>query len=125
MLEKLEAIEHKFKEIETLLSSPDVIADMKRFTALNRSYKEMQEVVDAAKEYRKVVANYDQAKTLLDTEKDADVREMAKMEVDELAGKKEKLEEHIRMLLVPSDPEDERHAIVEIRAGTGGDEASL
>lgn len=125
MLEKLEAIEHKFKEIETLLSSPDVIADMKRFTALNRTYREMQEVVETGYVYKKVVEHYNQAKMLLDTEKDAELREMAKAEVEELSEQKNKLEEKIRMLLVPADPEDKRHAIVEIRAGTGGDEASL
>ena len=125
MLEKLEAIKNRWQQIGEELTSPDVISDMKRYAQLSRNYKELQEVVDAYVEYKNVVSNYDSARNVLMTEKDEEFREMAKMELEELEPRKEKLEEKIRMLLVPADPEDSKNAIFEIRAGTGGDEASI
>jgi peptide chain release factor 1 len=125
MLEKLEAIKNRWQQIGEELTSPDVISDMKRYAQLNRTYKELQEVVDAYHEYKNVVSNYDNARQVLMTEKDEEFREMAKMELEELEQKKQKLEDKIRILLVPADPEDSKNAIFEIRAGTGGDEASI
>lgn len=125
MLEKLEAIKQRFEEIEMQLSSPEVISDMKRFKALNKSYKDLQEVVHAYEEYKTVLSNLSHSKEILNTEKDEEFRAMAKADVEESEQKKEKLEEHIRYLLVPQDPEDEKDVEVEIRAGTGGDEASI
>jgi peptide chain release factor 1 len=125
MLEKLEAIKQRFEEIEMQLSSPEIISDMKRFTALNKTYRELEEVVEAYKEYKNVLSNIDHSREVLSKEKDEEFRQMAKADVDELEEKKQKLEEHIRYLLIPKDPEDDRKAIVEIRAGTGGDEASI
>jgi|SRR6185436_8227170 len=125
MLEKLEAIKQRFEEIEMQLSSPEIISDMKRFTALNKTYRELEEVVEAYKEYKNVLSNIDHSREVLLKEKDEEFRQMAKADVDELEEKKQKLEEHIRFLLIPKDPEDDRKAIVEIRAGTGGDEASI
>lgn len=125
MLEKLEALKQRFEEIEMQLSSPEIIADMKRFTALNKSYKDLQEVVDTYKEYKNVLSNLEHSRDVMNSEKDDEFRQMAKAEVDELEIKKTTIEEHIRFLLVPKDPEDDRNAIVEIRAGTGGDEASI
>jgi peptide chain release factor 1 len=125
MLEKLEAIENKFKEIELQLSEPDLLSDMKRYAALNRSYKGLQVVVGKAQEYRMVVNHYDEARHLLNTEKDDEVKEMAKAELEMLDAKRNLLEDEIRLLLVPVDPEDSRNAIFEVRAGTGGDEASI
>ncbi|HKR03158.1 MAG TPA: peptide chain release factor 1 [Bacteroidia bacterium] len=125
MLEKLEAIKQRFEEIEMQLSSPEIISDMKRFTALNKTYRELEEVVEAYKEYKNVLSNIDHSREVLSKEKDEEFRQMAKADVDELEEKKQKLEEHIRFLLIPKDPEDDRKAIVEIRAGTGGDEASI
>lgn len=125
MLDKLEAIKQRFEEIEMQLSSPEVISDMKRFTALNKSYRDLQEVVEAFAEYKNVLSNMEHSREVMNNEKDDEFRQMAKSELDELEHKKEKIEEHIRYLLVPKDPEDDRRAIIEIRAGTGGDEASI
>jgi peptide chain release factor 1 len=125
MLEKLESLEARYREIETQLSDPSVIGDMKRFTQLNKQYKELQQVVEVYHQYRNVLSNLDHARKVLMTEKDDEFRSMAKAEIEELEPKKESLEQQIQFLLLPQDPEDSKHAIVEIRAGTGGDEASI
>ncbi len=125
MLEKLEAIESKFKEIEEEISSPDIMNDMKRYAALNKQYKEMKTIVDRTQDYKLLVNHYDEARHLINTEKDEDVKEMAKAELEELEEKRTQLEDEIRVLLIPADPEDSKNAIFEIRAGTGGDEASI
>ncbi|MBX3106102.1 MAG: peptide chain release factor 1 [Bacteroidetes bacterium] len=125
MLEKLEALKHRFEELGQQLSDPSATADMKRFQQLSKQYKELEEVVEKYNRYSKVVNNYDQAYQVLNTEKDADLKQMAKEEMEMLEAEKTKLEEEIRVLLIPKDPVDERNAVVEIRAGTGGDEASI
>jgi peptide chain release factor 1 len=125
MLDKLEAIAGRYQEVELLLSDPSTVADMKRFKSLNKEYKDLGKVVDAYHLYKNVISNLNSAKHVLNNESDADFREMAKTEVDELEAKKNQLEEEIRILLVPQDPEDSRNAVMEIRAGTGGDEASI
>lgn len=125
MLEKLEAIKRRWENIEQQLSDPKVVGDMKLFTKLNKEYKDLKEIVDASEEYKKVLNNIASAKEVLNTEKDEEFREMAKIELDENEKLKEEWEAKIRMLLVPKDPEDAKNAVVEIRAGTGGDEASI
>lgn len=125
MLEKLEAIEGRYKEVELLLSSPDTMQDMKRFTQLNKEYSDLKTVVEKTIEYRNTLNYYKQAKDILNTEKDPELKEMAKAEADEMEAKIGPLEDEIRILLLPKDPEDAKNAIIEIRAGTGGDEASL
>lgn len=125
ILEKLEGIKQRWLGIRNDLSDPEVISDMKRYTQLSKSYKELEEVVEAYERYKTVINNLDHARELAETEKDEDFRLMAKQESEELELKKERLEKEIRMLLVPADPEDSKNAIVEIRAGTGGDEASI
>src|SRR4051812_44518386 len=125
MLEKLEAIFQRWKDVEAELSSPDAMADMKRFAQLNKEYKDLAKVVDEYNIYRNVMSNIDANKEILATEKDEEFREMAKMELDELLTQRDEKEEEIRLMLIPKDPEDSKHAIVEIRGGTGGDEAAL
>lgn len=125
MLDKLEAIEARYKEVELLLSSADTMSDMRRFKQLNKEYSDLKEIVDATIEYRNILNNYKQAKEMLATEKDPEMREMAKAEMDEMEEKIGPLEERIRIMMIPKDPEDAKNAIIEIRAGTGGDEASL
>ncbi|HNQ12906.1 MAG TPA: peptide chain release factor 1 [Bacteroidia bacterium] len=125
MLEKLESIQKRWQEIGDQLSDPSIMSDMKRYTQLSRSYKEMERVVDAFKTYKNVLSNLTHAKDMLINEKDDEMREMARNELELLNEQKEQLEEEIKILLIPSDPEDSKNAIVEIRAGTGGDEASL
>ncbi len=125
MLDKLESLVARHEQIGTQLGDPSIIADRKRFKELNKSYRDLEEIVNAYHQYRNVVSNYDHAKDVLNNEKDEEFKQMAKDEMEELATRKEKLEEYIRMLLVPKDEEDDRFATVEIRAGTGGDEASI
>ncbi len=125
MLEKLSAIYQRFKEIEEEMNSPSAIGDMKRFIKLNKDYKELQRIVKAYFEYKNVIDNIASTKELLKVEKDDDFREMAKQELTELNTRKDELEEEIRLMLIPADPQDDKNAILEIRAGTGGDEASI
>ena len=125
LLDKLEAIRQRFLEVEKNLSDPDVTSDRKRFATLSREYKELQQVVEKQAEYSNVLSNLEHSRQVVQHEKDNEFREMAKLELDELERKKESLEEEIRMLLIPADPEDRKNAVVEIRAGTGGDEASI
>lgn len=125
LLEKLEAIKQRFQDVEKELSSPGVMDDMKRFAQLNREYKELQKIVSKYGEYKILVSNLENAKNVVANEKDEEFREMAKIELDELLVSNEKMEEEIRLMLIPADPEDQKNAIMEIRAGTGGDEASL
>lgn len=125
MLEKLEAIYHRYQEIEEKMNDPSVISDMKLFIKLSKDYKELQPVIDAYKRYSSILNNIRSAKELLYSEKDEDFKAMAKEELIELASDKNELEEEIKVLLIPKDPEDSRNAIIEIRAGTGGDEAGI
>ncbi len=125
ILDKLEAIKNRWEEMGEQMNDPAVMADMKKFVKLNKDYRELEPIVNAYKEYKKLLSDIDSAKEVLENEKDPEFREMAKEELDELLPKKEKLEEEIRLLLIPKDPQDNKNAVVEIRAGTGGDEASL
>jgi peptide chain release factor 1 len=125
MLDKLEAIKQKFDEITALMNDPSAMEDMKRFIKLSKDYKELQPVIEAYEQYKLLLANIDHAKDIIHNEKDEEFRSMAKEELNTLTANREKLEEDIRLLLIPADPQDGKNAIVEIRAGTGGDEASI
>jgi peptide chain release factor 1 len=125
MLDKLEEIKRRFEDVETKLADPAVIADLKLFKKLNIEYKELGEVVGKINEYKKTLDNIEQAKHVMATEKDRDFIDMAKAELEENREKEEKLMEEIRLLLIPRDPEDMKNCVMEIRAGTGGDEASI
>ncbi len=125
ILEKLEGVRLRFEEVEQMLTDPQVANDMQRYIKLNKEYRDLEPVVKAYGEYRNVLSNIDSAKEILAAEKDEEMREMARMELDDLHEKIGPMEEKIRLLLLPADPEDEKNAIVEIRAGTGGDEASI
>jgi peptide chain release factor 1 len=125
LLEKLQGIANRFEEVSRLITEPEVINDMKRFVQLNKEYKELNKVVEFYLEYKNVLDNLDSTKKILETEKDEEMREMAKEELDALITRRDEMEEEIKVLLLPADPEDAKNAIVEIRAGTGGDEASI
>ncbi|MDP4763803.1 MAG: peptide chain release factor 1 [Salibacteraceae bacterium] len=125
LVSKLEAIKERFEQVSLLLSDPDVIADMPRYVKLNREYSELGEIVKQYKDYSNQLSNLKSAKELLQIEKDEDMREMAKDEISQLEDSIPEMEEKIKWLLIPKDPEDEKNAILEIRSGTGGDEASL
>ena len=122
MLDKLEAIKNRFDEVSELIVDPNIISDMKQYIQLNKEYKDLQPIIESYHEYKNILSNIEDAKEML---KDDEMKEMAKMELDELTPKKEELDEEIKVLLLPKDPADSKNAVVEIRAGAGGDEASI
>ena len=125
LLSKLEGLQHKFDEISTLITAPSVIADMKRFVKLNKEYRDLERVLNAKNKYETILAHLAEAKDILANEQDAEMREMAKAEIDELEPQIAPMEEEIKLLLIPADPEDGKNIVMEIRGGTGGDEAAL
>jgi peptide chain release factor 1 len=125
MLEQLEAIKERFNEVSQQIGMPEVVSDMAKFKKISKEYKDLEKIVNEYKKYREVLDNLAGAKELLNTEKDEELREMAKEEIDELEPQKEEMEETLKEMLIPKDPNDEKNAILEIRAGAGGDEASI
>ncbi|HNW48967.1 MAG: peptide chain release factor 1 [Bacteroidales bacterium] len=125
LLSKLSGLREKFEGISTQISDPGVMSDMKRYVSLNKEYRELEPIVEAGEKYRKLVTDLEGAKEILQSEKDEDLREMAKEEVSSIEEALPGLEDEIRLLLIPADPQDYKNAIVEIRAGAGGDEASI
>ena len=125
LLEKLETFYIRFREIGQLITDPEVIQDMNRFVKLNKEYRDLEQIVEAGDELKRAVSSCDEAQEILNTETDKELKEMAEMEIEELDAKIPELESKVKMLLVPADPEDSKNVILEIRAGTGGDEASL
>ncbi|HHT04460.1 MAG TPA: peptide chain release factor 1 [Bacteroidales bacterium] len=125
MLDKLEAIYSKFLLIEDQINQPEIMSDMKRYVKLNKDYKDLQPIIEAYKEYKNTLENINNAKEVLNTEKDEEFREMAKEELNSLIERKHEMEDEVRLMLVPSDPQDDKNAVFEIRAGSGGDEASI
>ena len=125
MLETLEGIHARFKEVELLLSSPEIASDMKQFTKLTKEYSDLKQLVERYFEYKNLLGNLAEAKEILENSNDPEMKEMAKEEFEDLNGKQGPLEEEIKLLLIPKDPEDDKNAMVEIRAGAGGDEASI
>ncbi len=125
LLNKLEDINNRYIEVSTLIVDPDIIGDMKRYVKLNKEYKDLEEIVAVYHEYKNVLENINSSKLILKEETDADFKEMAKVELEELEKRKIVLEEEIKIMLIPKDPEDTKNVIIEIRAGTGGDEAGI
>lgn len=125
MVDKLEEIKNRFDEVEQLLVQPDTISDMKKYSRLNKEYKGLEKIVQKYEEYRNVLSNLESAKNVIATEKDREFREMAKSEVEELNPQRDRIEEELKQMLIPKDPNDSKDIILEIRAGTGGDEAAI
>lgn len=125
MLEKLHGIHLRWLEIEQQINDPAIMSDMKRYVRLNKEYKDMIPLIESYKTYKTMMDNIQQAKEILANEKDPDFRDMAKAEFDELESQRIKIEDEIRILMIPPDPDDSKNAVLEIRAGTGGDEASI
>ncbi len=125
MIEKLEEIKHRFEEVSQLIVQLDTVTDMEKYGKLNKEYKDLEKIVVKYKEYTEAKSNLKNAKEVLNTEKDFEFREMAKAEIDKSDSKIEVLEEVLKILLIPKDPNDNKNVILEIRAGTGGDEASI
>src|SRR5690606_21765343 len=125
MLEKLKAIKDRWESVEQELSNPDTVSDMKRFAKLNKEYKDLGKIVEQYHIYKNIISNIETNKDILAHEKDQELREMAKEELDILLTEQEEKGEEVRLMLIPKDPEDAKNAIIEIRGGTGGDEAAL
>ncbi|MBR3793304.1 MAG: PCRF domain-containing protein, partial [Alistipes sp.] len=125
ILIRLDGLKLKYEEIGQKLTDPEVIADVKQFVQLTKEYKELEPIIETSDRYRTAVANLAEAKDILANDKDEEMREMARMEISELEPALVKMEEEIKLLLIPKDPQDDKNAILEIRGGTGGDEAAI
>lgn len=125
IIDKLEAIKARFDDLGIALTNPEIVSDNKRFSQTSKEYRKLEKIVDAYKRYRSCLDSIEFAREVLSNESDADLRDMAKEDLDKQEEEKVKLEEEVRQLLIPKDPQDEKNAILEVRAGTGGDEASL
>ncbi|MDF0706501.1 peptide chain release factor 1 [Flagellimonas okinawensis] len=125
MLDKLNIVKQRFDEVSDLIIQPDIIADQKRYVKLNKEYKDLKLLSDKRDEYITLTNNIEEAEEIIADGSDAEMVEMAKMQLDEAKSAMPKLEEEIKYLLIPKDPEDEKNVVMEIRAGTGGDEASI
>ena len=125
MLDKLRIVKQRFDEVSDLIIQPDIITDQKRYVRLNKEYKDLKGLVDKGEEYKSALANREEAKEIIADGSDAEMIEMAKMELEDANERVPKLEDELKFMLIPKDPEDAKNVIVEIRAGTGGDEASI
>ena len=125
LLDKLQHLVTRFQEVGTLITDPEVISDMDRYVKLNKEYSELEKIVDVRNEYKSVLDSIEEAKNILENESDSDLRQLANEELTLNSPKIPELEEKIKLLLIPADPEDAKNVIMEIRAGTGGDEASI
>lgn len=125
LLEKVLGLQDKYKKLEVQLADPEVIADMKKFVQLNKDYKELEPIIAAGLEYKRLLDELAQAKDIFMNEKDDDLKEMAREEIADIEPKLPDLEQKIKLMLIPADPDDSKNAMVEIRGGTGGDEAAI
>ncbi|GAB3750196.1 peptide chain release factor 1 [Spirosoma pomorum] len=125
MLDQLEAISERFNEVSQQIVQPEVVSDQKRFMKLSKEYKDLEKIVTQYQSYTQLLQEIENAKQILATEKDEDFREMAKAELDELVPRRETQEELLKEMLIPKDPNDSKNVILEIRGGTGGDEAAI
>ena len=125
MLDRLQIIKQRFDEVSDLIIQPDIILDQKRYVQLNKEYKDLRTLMDKRSEYMELSANIEEAKEIISMGEDPEMTEMAKLQLDEADDRLPALEEEIKLLVVPKDPDDAKNAVMEIRAGTGGDEASI
>ena len=125
MLERIQIIQQRFDEVSDLIIQPDIISDQKRYVQINKEYKDLKKILDRGEIYKSLVSNIDEAQEIIADGSDTEMVEMAKMQLDEAKSKLPEIEEEIKFLLIPKDPEDAKNVVVEVRAGTGGDEASI
>ena len=125
MLEKLKLVENRFEEINELMIQPDIISDQKRYIQISKEYKEIKKIIEKGSIYKILLSNQSEAQEIISNENDQEMIEMAKMQLEEVEAKIPKVEEDLKLLLIPKDPDDSKNVVVEIRAGTGGDEASI
>jgi peptide chain release factor 1 len=125
MLEKIQIIKQRFEEINDLIIQPDVISDQKRYIKINKEYKDLKKILDKTQVYETLISNIEEAQDIISESSDSEMIEMAKLQLDESKQQLPKIEEEIKFLLIPKDPEDSKNVVIEVRAGTGGDEASI
>ena len=125
MVEKLKLVENRFAELSELIIQPDIISDQKRYIQFSKEYKDLKKIIDKGGVYKNLIANKSEAQEIISIEKDDEMIEMAKMQLEEVEAELPKIEEDLKVLLIPKDPDDSKNVVVEIRAGTGGDEASI
>ena len=125
MVDKLNIIKQRFDEVSDLIIQPNIISDQKKYIQINKEYKDLKSIMEQADVYFSLISNIDEAEKILKEEGDSEILEMAKIQIEEAKSKLPKLEEKIKFLLIPKDPEDAKNVVIEIRAGTGGDEASI
>ena len=125
MLEKLKLVENRFTEINELIIQPDIISDQKKYIQISKEYKEIKKIIEKGSIYKNLLSNQSEAQEIISNENDQEMIEMAKMQLEEVEAKIPKVEEDLKLLLIPKDPDDSKNVVVEIRAGTGGDEASI
>ncbi len=125
MLEKLKLVEKRFTELGELIIQPEIISDQKKYIQISKEYKDLNKIIDKGEVYKNLIANKSEAQEIISNEKDDEMVEMAKMQLEEAEAELPKIEEELRVLLIPKDPDDSKNVVVEIRAGTGGDEASI
>ena len=125
MLEKLKLVENRFAELSELIIQPDIISDQKRYIQISKEYKDLKKIIDKGEVYKNLIANKSEAQEIISIEKDDEMIEMAKMQLEEVEAELPKIDEDLKVLLIPKDPDDSKNVVVEIRAGTGGDEASI
>ena len=125
MVEKLKLVENRFAELSELIIQPEIISDQKRYIQISKEYKDLKKIIDKGEVYKNLIANKSEAQEIISIEKDDEMIEMAKMQLEEVEAKLPKTEEELKVLLIPKDPDDSKNVVVEIRAGTGGDEASI
>ncbi|MDC2975236.1 peptide chain release factor 1 [Bacteroidota bacterium] len=125
MVEKLKLVENRFAELSELIIQPEIISDQKRYIQISKEYKDLKKIIDKGEVYKNLIANKSEAQEIISIEKDDEMIEMAKMQLEEVEAELPKIEEDLKVLLIPKDPDDSKNVVVEIRAGTGGDEASI
>ena len=125
MVEKLKLVENRFAELSELIIQPDIISDQKRYIQISKEYKDLKKIIDKGEVYKNLIANKSEAQEIISIEKDDEMIEMAKTQLEEVEAELPKIEEDLKVLLIPKDPDDSKNVVVEIRAGTGGDEASI
>ena len=125
MLEKIQIIKQRFDEINDLIIQPDVISDQKRYIKINKEYKDLKKILDKTQVYETLISNIEEAQDIITDSSDSEMIEMAKLQLEESKQQLPKVEEEIKFLLIPKDPEDSKNVVIEVRAGTGGDEASI
>jgi peptide chain release factor 1 len=125
VVEKLKLVENRFAELSDLIIQPEIISDQKRYIQISKEYKDLKKIIDKGEVYKNLIANKSEAQEIISIEKDDEMIEMAKMQLEEVEAELPKIEEDLKVLLIPKDPDDSKNVVVEIRAGTGGDEASI